>query len=115
MAGLGNNRRNQIQANLREKRGTGPKGLSGNFQAALGAQLSRRVQSGAIDQNQARKVAGQRALLAKAYGPDWRTKVFGKGGAKGISGPFARGIVAGKRNQALQRAKRKLNGGTSAY
>lgn len=73
-----------------------------------GAQLRNRVQSGAISGGQAQKVARQRQLLQKAFGTDWRKQVFGQGGAKGISGPFAQRQVAAKRQQSLERAKRKL-------
>lgn len=91
--------------------------------ASLGKQLTNKVQSGDLSRGQATKVKNQRTLLAKAFGPDWRVKVYGKGGAKGISGPFARGQVAAKRSAALERAKTKLavkgdpttlNGGTEA-
>lgn len=86
----------------------GSPGVGGAMQPKLGAQLSNRVQSGAINQGQAAKVAKQRAMLQKAFGSDWRTKVFGQGGAKGISGPFAQGQIRAKRSAALGRAKRKL-------
>lgn len=82
--------------------------VGGAMQPKLGAQLSNRVQNGAINQGQASKVAKQRQLLQKAFGSDWRTKVFGQGGAKGVSGPFAQSQVRNKRNAALSRAKRKL-------
>lgn len=74
----------------------------------LGAQLRGRVQSGAITGAQARKTARQRQLLKNAFGPDWRKQVFGQGGAKGISGPFAQREVAAKRREGIERAKRKL-------
>ena len=74
----------------------------------LGSQLKGRVQSGAISGEQAQKTARQRQLLQKAFGSDWRMKVFGQGGAKGISGPFAQRQVAAKRQQGLARAKKKL-------
>ena len=45
-----------------------------------GAQLERRVQSGAITQEQAQKTMQQRQTLQKAFGKDWRTKVFGDRG-----------------------------------
>lgn len=86
----------------------GSPGVGGAVQPGLGAQLSNRVQSGAINQGQAQKVAQQRQMLKKAFGSDWRTKVFGKGGARGASGPFAQGQVNAKRRQGLERAKRKL-------
>lgn len=77
-------------------------------QPKLGAQLSNRVQGGAITQAQAQETAGQRDLLRKAFGSDWRTKVFGAGGAKGVQGPFSKAEILAKRSQALSRAKRKL-------
>lgn len=91
----------------------------------LGAQLSRRVQSGALSRGQATKVKSQRSMLAKAFGPEWRIKVYGnKEGAKGIGGPFSRDQIAAKRSAGLERAKTKLavgappttlkNGGTEA-
>lgn len=97
----------------------GPKenGIEGNFQAGIGRQLTNRVNSGAITQNQAQKIAAQRRLLRNAFGDNWRQKVFGNPeGAKGIGGPFARGQIAADRSQALERAKKKMNinGGTTA-
>jgi hypothetical protein len=91
----------------------------------LGNQLARKVNSGQLSRGQATKVKNQRSMLAKAFGPEWRVKVYGnKEGAKGIGGPFARGQVAAKRSTALERAKTKLatgapavtlkNGGTQA-
>ena len=74
----------------------------------VGNQLKGRVQSGAISGSQAQQTARQRQLLQKAFGSDWRMKVFGQGGAKGISGPFAQRQVAAKRQQGLARAKKKL-------
>jgi hypothetical protein len=92
--------------------------------ASLGKQLTNKVQSGQLSRGQATKVKDQRVLLQKAFGDNWRVKVYGKGGAKGIGGPFARGQVAAKRSAALERAKTKLatggpnitlkNGGTEA-
>lgn len=86
----------------------GSPGVGSNMQPKLGAQLSNRVQSGAINQGQAGKVAQQRRMLQKAFGPDWRKQVFGAGGAKGVSGPFAQAQIRTKRAQGLARAKRKL-------
>lgn len=74
----------------------------------IGGQLAGRVASGAINEQQATKVAGQRQMLRKAFGSNWRQDIYGKGGAKGISGPFAQRQVAAKRQQGLERAKRKL-------
>lgn len=77
----------------------------------IGKQLQGRLKSGAIDSEQAQKVARQRTMLKNAFGSDWRTKVFGAGGAKGISGPFADAAIRSKRTQALMRARRKTQGG----
>lgn len=144
MPGIANNRRTQIQGNLRKGKTFGEKldpgfapkrsplkplkglglgspraaasslsgagGLSGNAQAGLGAQLSHKVSSGALTQQQAQKVAAQRAVLEKVYGPDWRTRVFGKGGAKARSGPFARSQNNAARNKALAAVKNKAVG-----
>lgn len=74
----------------------------------LGNQLRGRVESGALEGGQAQQVARQRAMFQKAFGSDWRKQVFGQGGAKGISGPFAQRQVAAKRTAGLERAKRKL-------
>jgi hypothetical protein len=86
------------------------------IQPSFGAQLSRRVGSGAITGVQARQTAQDRQLFQKAFGDDWRTKVYGQGGAKGISGPFAEGKVRAVRSRALERARAKVrgNGGISA-
>lgn len=78
-----------------------------NAPVKLGAQLRGRVQSGAIDQAQGQRTARQRQLLQKAFGPDWRTKVYGQGGAKGVTGSFAPGQIRAKRSAALERARRK--------
>lgn len=88
----------------------GSPSVGGAVQPKLGAQLSNRVQNGAIGQGQAQKVAKQRAMLQKAFGSDWRSRVYGQGGAKGLkaSGPFGTAAVRTKRNAALERAKRKL-------
>lgn len=75
----------------------------------LGQQLMNKVQSGQLSRGQATKVKNQRTLLAKAFGPEWRVKVYGnKEGARGIGGPFARGQVAAKRQGALERAQTKI-------
>jgi len=76
----------------------------------LGTQLANRVASGAIDQAQAAKVAQQRQTLKKAFGPDWRSKVFAGSGAREIrqGGPFANRQIAAERAKGLARAKRKL-------
>lgn len=79
--------------------------------ADIGAQLSRRVSSGAIDKTQAEQVAKDRTLLERAYGPKWREKVFGN--AKGARGLPSYGYAGGSelnklRNSALDRAKAKI-------
>lgn len=78
--------------------------------AQVGGQLAGRVASGAIKPAKARQVRGERQMLRKAFGSDWRSQVFGQGGAKGLrsQGGFGTAAVRTKRNQALQRAKRKL-------
>lgn len=86
----------------------GSPGVGAGMQPKLGAQLSNRVQNGAISQGQAGKVAQQRQMLQKAFGPNWRKQVFGAGGAKGVSGPFAQDRIRNKRTAGLERAKRKL-------
>jgi hypothetical protein len=93
-------------------------GVEGNFQPGLGRQLSRKVESGRLTEDQAERTARQRSLLAKAFGKDWREVAFGKGGAKsyptyGYKGPTE---LNEKRLEAIQRAKKKLglNGGTTA-
>lgn len=77
----------------------------------LGQQLQSRVKSGAIDQTQAQKTARQRLLLKKAFGSDWRSKVFAGSGVKEIreGGPFANRQVAAERAKGLTRAKRRLS------
>jgi len=77
----------------------------------LGAQLRKKVKAGRITQDQAQKTAYERSVLAQAFGKDWRTKVYGKGGAKGASGPFAASKVRTDRAQALAKAEAKLKGG----
>lgn len=56
----------------------GQRGSLGNaVTPGLGRQLTSRVQSGAITQDQAQRTAQQRQTFEKAFGPDWRTKVYG--------------------------------------
>lgn len=59
--------------------GGGGGGKAGIGGAALpgpgGRQLAARVSSGAITQQQAQKTMSQRQTLAKALGPDWRSKL----------------------------------------
>jgi len=90
--------------------------ISSAIQPGLGGQLSRRVASGAISESQAQRTATQRDLLKEAFGSDWRTQVFGKGGATGVAGPFALGQIRAKRSKALRLARTKVqgSGGTSA-
>ena len=91
-------RKQQIRNNLKRK-------------TPLPPQLQKRVQSGAISGSQARQTLQERQTLKAAFGEDWRTQTFGKGGAKGISGSFGRAQVAADRSQALAKARAKLNGG----
>ena len=73
--------------------------------APVGAQLAGKVKSGAITKQQAQQTAYERDVLAKAFGPNWRAQVFGKGGAQGIQGPFAGRRVAALRSKALEEAR----------
>jgi hypothetical protein len=101
-------------------------GIDNGVIASLGKQLTNKVDNGVLTRKQATKVKNQRTLLAKAFGPNWRVKVYGKGGAKsyptyGYKGPTELNEV---RKKALERAKTKLavgsdpttlkNGGTEA-
>jgi hypothetical protein len=99
--------------------------VSGAVNADLGKQLSRRVSAGAVSQAQASQVARDRQLLEKAFGPDWRVKVFGDRGyvqrtrrdlARDPGNPQVKalyGQLMGNRRDALQRAKAKLAGGAA--
>jgi len=91
-------------------------GVSDNFNPRLGRQLSHRVSTGAITAGQAKHTAYEREVLEQAFGPNWREKIYGKGGAQAISGPFARNVIRQKRSRALTRARKKLGplrGGTA--
>lgn len=96
----------------------GGPGVGGAMQPKLGAQLSNRVQGGAITQAQAQRTAKQRQTLRAAFGSDWRDTVFGQEGAKAgqEAGPFGRPSVQARRTKMLERARRLRNGngGTSA-
>jgi hypothetical protein len=74
-----NRNRNRNQAGLAGAGGGGNRPVQ-KPSGGIGGQLERRVQSGVIDMAQAKKVAAQRQTFRKAYGPDWRTKVFGDRG-----------------------------------
>lgn len=96
-------------------------GLSNNSQAGLGQQLSSRVSSGAISQEQAEQTAKERQMLEQAFGKDWRTKVFGGRGimranrkALGVGGvghsqleAFRKKLLE-ERQRAVQEAQQKL-------
>lgn len=102
--------------------GGGPKGpaIGRAEQPGLGAQLTRRVQSGAIDQAQAQQTVQDRALLEQAFGPDWRNKVFGGTGVvqkariglkANPTDPRQKALVEQlkkKRSGALERARAKV-------
>ena len=60
---------------------TGNPSVGQAVNTAIGAQLQRRVKSGAIDDQQAKRVAGERSLLEAKFGPDFREKAFGGTGA----------------------------------
>jgi hypothetical protein len=97
-----------------------------SFQPGLGAQLSSRVSSGEITQDQAQRTAHERAQLGSTYGPLWRQKVYG-----GVNLPKLRTTLAQGGsgtaydhnqlvyNRLMQRRKNmltraKANGGTTA-
>ena len=107
--------------------GRGRAGMRGEFSSerpkGLGRQLERRVKSGSITQERAQKTSTQRQTLRKAFGKDWRVKVFGDRGfahrtrvaaAKDPSDPQVGALGAQltkRRKQMLARA-RVLNEGT---
>jgi hypothetical protein len=99
--GLNLSRRSEIRSNISKRK---------KIPANLPPQLQRRVQSGAISQAQAAQTARERQTLKAAFGSDWRTQVFGKGGAKAASGPFASREVSADRAAALAKAQAKLGG-----
>ncbi|MBS1894323.1 MAG: hypothetical protein JST59_23735 [Actinobacteria bacterium] len=89
--------------------------ISNTFNADLGRQLSRKVSKGLITEAQAQRTSRQRATLAAIYGPNWRTRIYGVGGAKALEDPE---VIKAKRTAALKKAKvikgrRGANGGTS--
>jgi len=100
-------------------------GRAGVGQAGMpgpgGAQLERRVKSGAITQEQAQKTMQQRQTLQKAFGKDWRTKVFGDRGymqrtrtlaAKNPNNPQLAALKKklGERRSSMLTAAKKKNG-----
>lgn len=103
--------------------GGGGAGIGRNEQPGLGHQLSRRVSSGALTGAQAQKTMQERQTLQKAYGSDWRSKVFGGAGkiqqarAQLKQNPNDPKLLAlnqrlmGQRKQMLEAAKSKLGGG----
>lgn len=87
-----------------------------------GGQLARRVQSGAITQEQADQTLQQRQTLQKAFGKDWRQKVFGDVGyvqrtrsalAKDPTNPRLAALnkkLMESRQQMLEAARKKNKG-----
>lgn len=86
-------------------------------QPGLGQQLSSRVASGAITQQQAQRTQRQRQLLENSLGSDWRQQVYGGQGRikklraqaqqGGLESGRAKGILAQlmeARKQAIARA-----------
>lgn len=98
-------------------------GVSSAVQPGLGRQLSRRVKSGEIDQSTAQRTAVERVLLERAYGPDWRTKVYGDRGyaqrtrlaaANNPDDPQVQALYANlmkRRKEMLDKARAELGGG----
>jgi hypothetical protein len=80
------------------------RGIS-SAKAPVGKQLAHRVQTGAITKKEANQTAYERQVLRQAFGENWREKVFGKGGAQGIKGPFAKAVIRKKRSRALERVR----------
>lgn len=64
-------RQRQGQRPPRQQAGIGAGGIPG-----LGHQLTRRLQSGEIDEEQAKRTAKQRQTLKAAYGSDWRSEMY---------------------------------------
>jgi hypothetical protein len=89
--------------------GTGKGGGVGLGGAAMpgpgGRQLQARVSSGAITQEQAQKTMQQRQTLAKAFGPDWRSKL--SVGGKSFSQVNA-GLKKNPGNAKLAAIRKKL-------
>jgi hypothetical protein len=91
-------------------------------QPTLGKQLQRQVSAGAITQPQAQQTAQQRQTFEKAFGPQWRTHVFGDRGyvqrtraalAANPSDQQAQALYQNELNRRaamLKRAKEKLAG-----
>lgn len=73
------NIRERTRVPMPQNQGPAP-AIAQNAQPELGRQLTRRVQAGNVAPEQAQQVAQQRALLEKAYGPQWRVKLFGDRG-----------------------------------
>lgn len=87
--------------------GVGPAALPGPG----GAQLARRVSSGAITQEQAQRTMQQRQTLAKAFGPDWRDKL--SAGGKSFSDVRA-GLAKNPKDPKLAALNKKLIAGRKA-
>jgi len=88
-------------------------GISGAEIPGLGKQLTSRVNSGAIDQGQAEQTAHQRRVFEEAYGPDWRTKVYGGRGIvqanrKALAGPGEHPQAEAFRKQLMEERQRML-------
>lgn len=116
--------RNPLRAARAPQGGAGGNGRNGGNGGGLqlGDQLQHRVQSGAITQQQAQRTAQQRQTLEKAFGPNWRQRVFGvnvgnlrsglAGGKKGNPRYQAAYKAAlERRKQMLAAARQKLAGG----
>ena len=86
---------------------------------SLGRQLSRRVNEGAISQEQGERTARERNELERVYGPDWRQKVFGEDVQRlrvGLAGAqkgnpqyqAAAQQIKEARKKALEKARKRL-------
>jgi hypothetical protein len=93
---------------LAAKRAAGPIGKRGRrrrLEEEVGHQLAERVRRGEITPERAREAARERQGFKHAYGENWREQVYGKGGARGISGPLAESEVKAQRSKALEAAR----------
>lgn len=101
-------RRTQRQREIARTGRNARTGIGRGGQPGLGHQLTRRVQSGQITQERAQKTAGQRGLLQKAYGSDWRSKVYGDRGYAQRTRKALAANPGSKRLQALNSQLMKL-------
>jgi len=104
--------------------GGGRGGEGGGRGVQLGAQLQRRVKSGAIDPQQAQRTARQRQTLTAAFGDNFRQKLGGPGVFNKLRQELSKNpnnprlqqrnqTLLQKRSQLLQAAQERLAAGTA--